>query len=268
MVMEYFGVIGYPISHSLSPVMHNAAFERLGMDAVYHSYEVKPDKLEEAIKGAAALGFSGLNVTIPFKESVLDYVEVKGVAQKIGAVNTLNLRKMEGYNTDAYGAIKALQGAGVDIENKSVLIVGAGGAAKAIAFGLAEKSANIIITNRTEEKGLELAEKVRTSGECLFQPLDKLDGLKLDIIINTTPLGMKGFDQKIPVPESIVKDVVVFDTVYNPRNTPIIILAKKRGCQVVYGIDMLVHQGAESFKIWTGAEPPVEVMKEAALKQL
>ncbi|MFP3946896.1 MAG: shikimate dehydrogenase [Archaeoglobaceae archaeon] len=266
--MEYFGVIGYPIGHSLSPVMHNAAFEHLGMDAVYHPFEVKSDRLDEAVKGASALGFTGLNVTIPFKESVLDYVEVKGVARKIGAVNTIDLKKMDGYNTDAYGAVKALEEAGVDVRDKAVLIVGAGGAAKAIAFGLAEKDARIVITNRTEKKGLELAEKVRESGDCFFQPFDRLEGLKVDVIINTTPLGMKGFDQKLPVPESIIKDVVVFDTVYNPQNTPLIALARDRGCQVVYGIDMLVHQGAEAFKIWTGREPPVKVMKEAALKKL
>lgn len=266
--MEYFGVIGYPIGHSLSPVMHNAAFEHLDMDAVYHSFEVKPNRLEEAVKGASALGFTGLNVTIPFKESVLDYVGVKGVAHKIGAVNTIDLQKMEGYNTDAYGAVKALEDAGVEIRDKAVLIVGAGGAARAIAFGLAEKDAKIVITNRTEKKGLELAEKVRESGDCFFQPFDRLEGLNVGIIINTTPLGMKGFDQKLPVPESIVKNVVVFDTVYNPRNTPLITLARNKGCQVVYGIDMLVHQGAESFKIWTGREPPVEEMKEAALKRL
>ncbi len=266
--MEYFGVIGYPIGHSLSPVMHNAAFKHLGMDAVYHSFEVKSDRLEEAIKGASALRFTGLNVTIPFKESVLSYVEVKGVARKIGAVNTIDLKKMEGYNTDAYGAVKALEESGVEIEDKAVLIVGAGGAAKAIAFGLTEKDARIVITNRTEKKGLELAEEVRKSGDCIFQSFDKLEGLNIDIIINTTPLGMKGFDQKVPVPEPIVKDVVVFDTVYNPRNTPLVTLARNKGCQVVYGIDMLVHQGAESFKIWTGRDPPVEVMREAALNHL
>lgn len=266
--MEYFGVIGYPIGHSLSPVMHNAAFSHLGMDAVYHSFEVKPDRIEDAVKGASALGFTGLNVTIPFKESVLDYVEVKGVARKIGAVNTIDLKNMEAYNTDAYGAVKALEESGVEIEGKNVLIVGAGGAAKAIAFGLAEKGARIVITNRTEKKGLELAEEVRKSGESLFQPFDKLEGLNVDIIINTTPLGMKGFDQKVPVPESIVKDVVVFDNVYNPMNTPLITLAKNKGCQVIYGVDMFVHQGAEAFKIWTGREPPVEVMREAALEHL
>lgn len=266
--MEYFGVIGYPIGHSLSPVMHNAAFEHLSMNATYHSFEVRPERLEDAVKGASALGFTGLNVTIPFKESVLTYVEVKGVAQKIRAVNTIDLKKMEGYNTDAYGAVKALEEAGVEIEGKAVLIVGAGGAAKAIAFGLAEKDGRIVITNRTEKKGLELAEDVRKSGECFFQPFDRLEGLNVDIIINTTPLGMKGFNQKLPVPESIIKDVVVFDTVYNPRNTPLITLARNNDCQVIYGINMLVHQGAEAFKIWTGMEPPVEVMREAALKRL
>ena len=175
---------------------------------------------------------------------------------------------MEGYNTDAYGAIKALENEGVDVEGKVALVAGAGGAARAIAFALAEKDATVIITNRTEERGLKLAEEVRKAGECIFYPPDKIEELNIDIIINATPLGMKGFEKKIPVSESIVNDVVVFDTVYNPRETPLIALARKRGCKVVYGIDMLVYQGAESFRIWTGKTAPVEIMKKAAIEKL
>jgi len=266
--MEYFGVIGYPIKHSLSPVMHNAAFRHLGMDALYLALEVKPSEIENAIKGAKALGFTGLNVTIPFKETVLEYIEVKGIAKKIEAVNTIDLRKMEGYNTDAYGALRALKEGGVGISGRTVLIVGAGGAARAIAFALAEENATIVITNRTQERGLKLAEDVRKAGECIFYPFNKIEEIRTDIIINATPLGMKEFERKLAVPESIVKDVIVFDTVYNPKETPLIALAKQRGCKVIYGIDMLVYQGAESFRIWTGRNPPVEVMKRAAIEKL
>lgn len=266
--MEYFGVIGYPIKHSLSPAMHNAAFRHLRMNALYLALEVRPDNVEDAIKGAKALGFKGLNVTIPFKESVLEYVEAKGIARKIRAINTVDLRNMEGYNTDAYGALRALKENGVDVKGKSVLIVGAGGAARAIAFALAEEDATVVITNRTQERGLKLAEDVRKAGECIFYPLDRVEEINVDIIVNATPLGMEGFEKKLPVPESIIDDVVVFDTVYNPMNTPLISLAKRKGCKVIYGMDMLVYQGAESFRIWTGREPPVDVMKKAVLEEL
>lgn len=266
--MEYFGVIGYPIKHSLSPAMHNAAFRHLRMNALYLALEVRPDNVKDAIKGAKALGFKGLNVTIPFKESVLEYVEAKGIARKIRAINTVDLRNMEGYNTDACGALRALKENGVDVKGKSVLIVGAGGAARAIAFALAEEDATVVITNRTQERGLKLAEDVRKAGECIFYPLDRVEEINVDIIVNATPLGMEGFEKKLPVPESIIDDVVVFDTVYNPMNTPLISLAKRKGCKVIYGMDMLVYQGAESFRIWTGREPPVDVMKKAVLEEL
>jgi len=268
--MDCYGVIGYPIKHSVSPAMHNAAFKHLEMDAIYLSFEVKPEELKDAIFGAKALGIIGLNVTIPHKEAILNYIKPVGIAAKIGAVNTVLVRKLEGYNTDAYGAIKALESSGVDVDGKRVLVVGAGGAARAIAFALAERNATIIISNRTESRGLKLAEDVRRVGECIFYPHDKLEDLKgnVDIIINATPLGMKGFPKKIPVPENLIHNVVVFDTVYNPMETPLISLARKRDCKVVYGIDMLVYQGAEAFRIWTGVEPPVDVMKRAAIEAL
>jgi shikimate dehydrogenase len=266
--MEYYGVIGYPIKHSLSPVMHNAAFRHLGVDAIYLALEVKPDRIEDALKGARALSFSGLNVTIPFKESVLKYVDAKGVAMKIGAVNTIDLRSMEGYNTDAIGALKALENEGVEVKDKVALVIGAGGAARAIAFALTEKKATVVITNRTQSRGLKLAEDVRKTGECIFYPYDRIEDVSVDIIINATPVGMSGFEKKLPVPESLIRDVVVFDTVYNPMETPLISFARKRGCKVVYGIDMLVFQGAEAFKIWTGKKAPVDVMRKAVIEKL
>ncbi len=268
--MRCFGIVGYPIGHSVSPAMHNAAFRHLGIDAIYLKFEVKPEDLRDAIFGAKALGFVGLNVTIPYKEKVLKFVKPVGIAELIGAVNTVVVQELEGYNTDAYGAMKALESAGVDVEGKVALIVGAGGAGRAIAFALAERGAKVIVTNRTESRGLKLAEEVRRVGECLFHPYDRIEELKgsLDLIVNATPLGMRGFEQKLPVPESLLEDVVVFDTVYNPLETPLIRKAKERGCKVVYGIDMLVHQGAEAFRIWTGMDPPVNVMKEAALSAL
>ena len=268
--MQCFGIIGYPIGHSVSPAMHNAAFKHLGLDAIYLKFEVKPEDLRDAIFGAKALGFKGFNVTIPHKEAVLEFVKPVGIAKRIEAVNTVDIPNLEGYNTDAYGALKALESAGVDVEGKIALVIGAGGAGRAIAFILAEKGATVIVTNRTESRGLKLAEDVRKVGDCIFYPYNRLEDLrgKIDMIINATPLGMKGFEQKLPVPESIIENVIVFDTVYNPLETLLIRTAKKKGCKVVYGIDMLVYQGAEAFEIWTGLDAPIDVMKKAALEAL
>lgn len=268
--MDCYGVIGYPIGHSVSPAMHNAAFKHAGIDAVYLAFEVKPEELREAIFGAKALGIKGLNVTIPHKEEVLKYVKPVGIAAKIKAVNTILVDRLEGYNTDACGALRALEETNVDVSDKVALVVGAGGAARAIAFALAEKKAVVVVTNRTESRGLKLAEDVRKVGDCIFHPYDRLEELrgKIDILINATPVGMKGFEQKLPVPESLVESIVVFDTVYNPLETQLINLAKRRNCRVVHGIDMLVFQAVEAWKIWFGFEADASVMKKAAIEAL
>lgn len=267
--MLYLGVIGHPISHSASPIMHNTVFKTLGIDAIYLPFDVKPEDLRNAIFGAKALGFKGLNVTIPHKEEASKYVKLRGLAKRINAVNTIDIPKLEGYNTDATGALRTLERYNVDYEGKVVLIVGAGGVARAIAFALAGRS-TLIITNRTESRGLKLVGDIRSYGDCIFHPYDRLEELKgkFDILINCTPLGMKGFESKLPVPESIVENVVVFDTVYNPIETQLIKLAKKRNCKVVYGLDMLVYQGAEAFRIWFGFDPPIEVMRNAVIEFL
>ncbi|RLI79581.1 shikimate dehydrogenase [Archaeoglobales archaeon] len=265
----YFGLVGYPVKHSVSPAMHNAAFKQLGIDAVYLAFEVKPNEVDKAIFGAKALGFKGLNITIPHKEKALEFVKPDSLAARIGAINTIDLETMKGYNTDAYGALKALESSRVNVEGKNILIVGAGGAARAIAFALIEKSL-VVISNRTEQRGLKLVEELRRYGESIFIPyneIEKLEG-KIDVIVNATPLGMKGFESKPPLPHSLIRDVVVFDTVYNPMETELIKLARKRKCKVVYGIDMLVYQGAKAFEIWTGKKAPVEVMKKAAINSL
>ncbi len=269
--MDCYGVIGYPIKHSVSPAMHNAAFRALNMSAVYASFEVKPEELKKAIEGARALGIRGLNVTIPHKEKVLELSKPDELAAKIGAANTLKFdEEILSFNTDAYGALKALESAGVGVAGKVALIVGAGGAARAIAFALVEANATVVITNRTEQRGLKLAQEVRKYGECTFVPMSELEKLKFDILINATPVGMSGYmPGKLPVDGKLVKEgIVVFDTVYNPMETALIRLAKMRGCKVVYGIDMLVYQGMKSFEIWTGVTPPFDVMKKAALDAL
>ncbi len=269
--MLYLGVIGYPIKHSVSPAMHRAAMAELGLDGTYLAFEVEPTNLHQAVVGARALGFKGLNVTIPYKEEVLKFTKPEGYAARIGAANTIKLEDMTSYNTDVFGAVKAVEVAGVDVKGKTALVVGAGGAGKAVALALLELGAKVIITNRTATRGLEAVEVLRKYGECTFHPYEKVADLrwKIDLIANATPLGMKGFAANLPVPEDVIEGVsAVFDTVYNPLETPLVKAAKKRGCGIIQGLDMLVYQGAKAFEIWTGLEAPVDVMKKAAISAL
>jgi len=267
--MMYFGVIGYPIKHSVSPAMHNAAMKKARIDGVYLAFEVKPEMLRDAVFGAKALGFTGLNVTIPFKEEVAKLVKLEGHAAKLKAVNTIDLRKMVGYNTDVYGVKASFSD--VDVDGKVALVIGAGGAGKAATLALIELGATVVLTNRTESRGVEAVEMLRRYGNCIFHPYDRVGELKgkIDILVNATPIGMKGFTQKLPVPPEILQpDMVVFDTVYNPPETPLIREAKKAGCKVIYGVEMLIHQGAKAFEIWTDVKPDVSVMRETAINAL
>jgi len=265
--MLYLGIIGYPISHSISPRIHNAVMEHLGINGRYLAFEVKPPDLRDAVFGARALGFVGLNVTIPYKEEVLRFVKPVGEAKL--AANTIDLRKMEGYNTDVYGVEMAFKNTSLELEGKVALVIGAGGAGKAIALAIMKMGAKVIITNRTESRGLEAARELREYGECIFYPMNKIRDLSVDLIANATPVGMKGFSSGIPVPEEILKPgMIVFDAVYNPVETPLIRKAKERGCKVVSGLDMLVYQAEKAFEIWTGIKPPVSLMKRIAIEAL
>jgi len=267
-------VFGDPVEHSLSPVMHNAAYKALGMDCEYHKFRVTPDDLEGAIKGARAMGFGGLNLTIPLKEKALGIVEPDTMAQAIGAVNTIEfsddtiagITGIVGHNTDGIGAVKALAASGVDIPGSRVLILGAGGAARAVAYQLAKDGARVTIANRTLGKAQELAGNVRSVGDANGTGLEELPGLTADadIIINTTSVGMQpDTDRTLVTADMMHAGQVIFDIVYSPLNTRLLLEAKKAGAVTIDGIRMLVLQGAESFRIWTGIEPPVGVMEQA-----
>lgn len=276
---QVFGVFGNPIGHSLSPAMHNAAFSALGMDCIYHAFRVKPEKLEKAILGAEAMGFGGLNLTVPLKEEALklDFIKPDPLAKRIGAINTVVFGKtgeIQGYNTDGLGARQALMNAAVEIEGSRVVIAGAGGAARAVAFQLAAAGADITVINRTEERAFELAKEIST--ETLPGKINGagLSGLKellqdADILINTTTLGMHpNTDTTIATAEELHSSLTVFDIVYNPLETRLLREAKVAGAKTVSGVLMLVYQGAEAFKLWTGIEPPIELMKKTVLEAL
>jgi len=268
------GLIGHPVEHSFSPPMHNAAFEKLNMDYAYVAFNVKPNDLESAINGAEALNIKGFNVTIPHKIDVMKYLdEIDEVAQLIGAVNTIDFKNLKGYNTDGIGAVRAIEEV-ASIKNKNVLIAGAGGASRAISFYIAKYGAdNLKILNRNVEKAQKLACDVSNSGlidNVSSDSISNMDLSDVDILINTTPVGMHPNVDDTPIAQAcdMHEDLIVFDAVYNPNETGLLRQAIGAGAKPVYGIKMLLYQGAESFEIWTGKKAPVDVMHGALTKYL
>jgi len=268
------GLIGEPVEHSFSPPMHNEAFKTLGLDYVYVPFNVSPDNLKSAIECANSLNIQGLNVTIPHKINVIKYLkELDPIAELIGAVNTIDFKNLKGYNTDGIGCIRAIEEV-TKIKDKNIVVAGAGGAARAIVFYLAKYGAEEVnILNRNLKKAENLASDLRASN--LISNVNSSDISEIskfisdaDILIDTTPIGMHPnvSDEPIVNAEDIHEELVVNDIVYNPNETVLLKEAIKANAKVVYGIKMLLYQGAESFKIWTGREAPVDVM-EAKLKE-
>ena len=265
------GLIGHPVEHSFSPPMHNAAFESLGMDYAYVAFDVNPNDLKSAIEGADALNIKGFNVTIPHKIEVMQHLdELDEVARLIGAVNTIDFKNLKGYNTDGIGAVRAIEEV-TSIENKNVVVAGAGGASRAISFYLSKFGASsLTILNRNLDKAQNLARDILASdliGDVKSDSISENNTyLKdADILVDTTPLGMDPHidDEPIAKADAMHEDLVVFDAVYNPNETVLIKEAIKADAKPIYGIKMLLYQGAESFKIWTGRDAPIDVMEKA-----
>ena len=265
------GLIGHPVEHSFSPPMHNAAFKALDMDYAYVAFDVDPSNLKSAIEGAKSLNIKGFNVTIPHKIGVMDFLDgIDEVAELIGAVNTIDFKDMKGYNTDGIGAVKAIEEV-TSIKSKNVVIAGAGGASRAISFYIAKYGADsLTILNRNIDKAQKLARDVSESGLIGNVKSDSINDINsylddADILINTTPIGMHpNVDvEPIATADHLHEDMAVFDAVYNPNETVLLKEAIKAGAKPVYGIKMLLYQGAESFRIWTGENPPVDVMENA-----
>jgi shikimate dehydrogenase len=273
-----YGVIGDPIEHTLSPTLQNAAFKESGLDCAFLAFPVKTGQIKEALSGMRALGICGLNVTMPHKNAVIAYLdEIQEDAKFLKAVNTIHNQngKLHGYNTDGVGAVTALKENGADPKGKRVLLLGAGGAARAIAFALTQVAAELVILNRTEKQASELAsaltevtKKKITSGNLSPESLEA-QLPKTDILINATSIGMKPNHTLSPVPANLLKpDLAVMDIVYNPVETQLSKDAKAVGVKVVSGVEMLIYQGAAAFEIWTGKKAPVDVMRKAALNHL
>ena len=265
------GLIGHPVEHSFSPPMHNAAFDELGMDYAYVAFDVNPQDLQSAIEGAKSLNIKGFNVTIPHKIEVMQFLdEIDEVAELIGAVNTIDFKDLKGYNTDGIGAVRAIEEV-TSIKNKNVIVAGAGGSSRAISFYLAKYGAeSITILNRNVEKAQALAGDVSDSALINDVKADSISEISnhlidADILVDTTPIGMHPNinDEPIALAGDMDENLVVFDAVYNPNETVLLKEAIKAGAKPVYGIKMLLYQGAESFKIWTGRDAPVDVMEKA-----
>ena len=272
------GVIGDPIEHTLSPVMHNAAFEALKIDYVFLAFLVKATSVENAMKGMRALNIHGLNVTMPHKNAVIKYLdEIDPTAKTITSVNTILNKdnKLIGFNTDGVGALNALEQNGVKLKGKKVLLLGAGGAAKAIAYTLSQEADELTILNRTPKQATDLASLLKQK----FNKKIKADALSpnavkenianSDVLINATAVGMKpNNNQTLIQPELLKPDLAVMDIVYNPIETKLVKDAKAAGAKIVSGVEMLIYQGAASIEIWTACKAPVEVMRKAALNHL
>jgi shikimate dehydrogenase len=260
-----YGVIGNPVRHSLSPTLHNAAFSARGINAVYLAFE--PLDIESCVRGIQTLGIKGTSVTIPFKTSVIPYLnDMDPFARRIGAVNTIvnTDGRLTGYNTDAIGALKALEEV-IEVPGKRCVLVGAGGAARAIGFVLKEKGVAVSVVNRSRDTGRRLARSLGSK----FIPLEDIESAEGDILIQTTPVGMWPHEDQCLVPERILREgMVVMDIVYRPLATCLLRMAKTRGCTTISGVRMLIHQGAEQFRLWTGIDPPLSMMDKAIKEAL
>lgn len=273
------GVIGNPLGHTLSPAMHNSAFEHLGLDYIYLTFEVSKSHLKDTLLKLKTENFRGLNITHPFKLEIMPYLDtIDETAQQIGAVNTVvnDGDYLVGYNTDSYGALEALRNSGIELEKhkRKIMILGAGGAARAIALPLVKLGHQIIIANRTYHNADELANILNKITRANTIKAIKLDDIEkelneAELLINCTPVGMKGYTSDCPIPSKLIRnDLIVFDIVYSPKNTPLITAAKVAKAKVIYGYEMFIHQGVKAFELWTGVEAPVEVMRKIILEKL
>jgi len=260
-----FALFGNPVEHSLSPLMHNAVFEKMNIDARYMAIRV--ENVRDILTEIKKSNIHGASITIPHKTAIMEYLdEISSSSVRIGAVNTVTHSngKLKGNNTDWTGLVLSLRES-IEIEGKTFAILGAGGATRAAIFGILEEGGTPIVLNRTIKKGEELAKEFG----CEFYPLTETGKIKGDCLINTTPVGMFPDMEKSPVSKGVLQNFRwVMDIIYNPLKTKLLKDAKEAGCSTITGVSMFVHQGAEQIKIWTGLQPPIEFMKKVVLEKL
>jgi len=275
---QLFGILGFPVAHTRSPAMQNAAFRELGLDAVYVGFEVRPERLGDAIRGLSALGVQGANVTVPHKSTVMPWLDyITPEARAIGAVNTLvrDEERWVGHNTDAPGLTRSLEEADVPLDDAHVVVLGAGGAARASVVGLAQRGAReIVIAARRREQSTALVTDLQSvCGTCTLSAID-LDASALQQAFGRTSLVVQStiatlspniaaeFAASLPL-DALPASASVVDLVYTPRETAVLAAARARGLHCVDGLGMLLHQGALAFEHWTGRTAPVEIMRAA-----
>ncbi len=264
---KVFGIIGDPVSHTLSPVMHNSAFQTLGIKAVYGAFRVDSNELAKAIEGLKALNISGVSVTIPHKEEVVKYLdEVDPIVEEIGAVNTIINREgwLWGTNTDWLGVKRALEEKGIELFGKRVVILGAGGATRAIIFALKNLGVEeIVVFNRTFERAKALADQFKITAK----PWSEVSKAEGDILIQATSVGLK--EWRSPVEKDVISRFrLAMDIVYVPLKTKFLSLAEEAGLETIDGLRMLLYQGAEQFRLFTGNEPPLEIMEKVIYNEV
>ncbi|WP_248926796.1 shikimate dehydrogenase [Paenibacillus hamazuiensis] len=265
-----YGVFGDPVRHSKSPIMLNRAFREAGLNAAYAAFHILPGTLKDAVSGIRALGFRGVNVTIPHKVELMSYLdEIDEGAREIGAVNTVvnDGGRLIGYNTDGIGYVRSLkEETGIDLRGKRVLMLGAGGAARGVGYALAKDgAARIWIANRTREKAVELADYLARHTEARGIGMDEVAGIvgEVDLIVNNTSVGMHPNVNEVPMDTSLLGERhVVSDLVYNPLITKFLNDAKARGAVIHGGLGMFIYQGAYAFEYWTGLPAPIAAMRD------
>jgi shikimate dehydrogenase len=271
-----YGVFGDPVRHSRSPIMMNRAFQETGINAAYAAFHVKPEGLKDAVAGIRALGFRGVNVTIPHKVEVMQYLDaIDEGAKVIGAVNTIvnDDGKLTGYNTDGIGYVRSLQEeTGISLKGKRVLLLGAGGAARGVAYALAKAGVqHIQIANRTKERATQLASAIAYFTDSAGRGLDELADIAahVDLIVNTTSAGMHPHLSELPMNTELINSAhLASDLIYNPRITRFLKEAEARGAQIHGGLGMFIYQGAYAFEYWTGTTAPTSAMRSVVEQSL
>ncbi|NJD57381.1 MAG: shikimate dehydrogenase [Nitrospirae bacterium] len=263
---KIIGLFGYPVEHTLSPYMQNAAFSHCGIDYCYVPFSVHPDRLKNAVEAIRSLSLCGVNLTIPHKEACIPSLDqLDEEARIIGAVNTITSKsgRLIGHNTDGRGFVMALVEQGITIEGSRSLIIGAGGASRAVAYYLSRAASNLYIYNRTRQKAEALVSALSYAGGNAMVIDDISSVSDYDLIINATPLGLQD-DDPLPLDPGLLRSSQsVCDLIY--RQTPLLRQAARKGCRTVDGLGMLLWQGVYSFELWTGMQPPAEVMRTALL---
>ncbi|MBN6186238.1 shikimate dehydrogenase [Aneurinibacillus sp. BA2021] len=273
------GLFGRPVGHSLSPRMHNRAFAECGLNYRYAAFDIAPEQIREAVAAIRALGMRGVNVTIPYKVTVMDYLdEVDEEAKVIGAVNTIVHAdgKLIGYNTDGRGYVRSLiEETGIDLTQQSAMLIGAGGAARGVAVALLRAGlSSLVIVNRTEEKAEQLAAQLRTwkpEAQITSQPMTAAAEIlaRCTLLVQTTSIGMHPHTEASPIaPAALHERLLVSDLIYNPLETRLLRDARDRGARVHHGLGMFIYQGALSFEYWTGQAAPIHAMREVVSEAL